>query len=112
MNTQTYEIVRRYRGQYQVMDAKGIDVGKQYMSLHNARRLVLALKLQNRALVDVRVLQAAECFTTLTGESLNNYVYQTLIRSEIDELRLLIKKPKMFAELHDDYTERMKQKLR
>ncbi|WP_114937551.1 hypothetical protein [Mucilaginibacter endophyticus] len=111
IKTDPYQIVKHFRGNYQVLDAEGRDLIGHYVSLHKANQTVIAHKLQDKALSDPRVLQRAEAMTTLKGESLRNWLYTTLIRFEIDELRLVINKPKKLKELHDSYIERMMRRL-
>jgi hypothetical protein len=106
-----YEIIKHFRGNYQVLNKNGRDMIGHYVSLWDARQTALEHKLQDKAMVNPRILQHAEALTTYKGESLNNWLYQILIRFDKFDLRLLLNKPNKLKELSDVHIERAKKRL-
>lgn len=111
MYTQPYEIIKRYWGKYEVLDANGLHLVGRYVSLGDATQVVIEQKLQDKAMKHPKLLIAAEAMTTLKGESLNNWLYNTLIRLYADEMRLIMNKPSQLKEVCDACINRMKNSL-
>lgn len=112
MNKAPYTIVKHYRGQYEVLDARGFSQSRQYVSLYKARQIVIALKLQDKCLDNPKLLIAAE---SVAGSRFKNdmvkWLWEVLIRFDIDEMRLINKRPNQFKAVHDAWMDRIIKRL-
>lgn len=106
-----YRIVKRYRGKYEVLDARGQYLTRDYVSLHEAGHVKTAQQLQDKALKHPKLLHAAEVYTKLTGDSLTNWLYSTLCRLDIQEMRLLMNKPSQLKTVYEDCIKCLQSKL-
>lgn len=111
METAPYTILKRDRGAYQVFDSANNMISEApYVSRGRARQIVIEHKLQDKALSDPRILEQAQYVTSFGNYE--DWLYQTLIRFDADELRLLIRRPKRLKELSDAVTARLQKSLK
>jgi hypothetical protein len=89
------------RGLYNVLDENGVKVNSQPVKLFEAERTIQEYKLQDRALNNPKVLKVAQSITGKSGERLTSWLYETLIRLHLWDLKAILKKPSYLAELWD-----------
>jgi hypothetical protein len=113
MNKAPYTITKHYRGKYEVLDANGTSLSRGYVSKHEAGLIVTAHKLQDRCLANTKLLIEAEAVagSRFKGDAIHKWLWEVLIRFEIDEMRLINKRPKQFKVVYDAWIERITKRL-
>lgn len=111
-NKPPYKIIKHYRGKYQVLDANGMNLSRGYVSKHEAGQIVIAYKLQDTCLKNAKLLIAAESVAgSRFKNNMHQWLWEVLIRFEIDELRLINNRPNQFKAVHDAWIDRITNRL-
>lgn len=112
MNKPPYKIVKHYRDQYEVLDANKISLSRGYVIKHEAELIVIAHKLQDKCLANSKLLIAAEAIAgSRFKNNMTQWLWEVLIRFEIEELRLINNRPNQFRTIYDSWMDIISKRL-
>lgn len=112
-NNPPYKIIKHYHGKYHVLDANGMNLSRGYVSKHKAGQIIIVYKLQDACLKNAKLLIAAESVAgSRFKNNMNQWLWEVLIRFEIDELRLINKRPNQFKAVYDAWMDRISKQLK